>query len=163
MSRIYKYYVARDAEGNPEVVQGKTLQKFDAAKAIGEGLYLPAVARAVEDLAAQQSRIKEYEKEIERRKAELSSITQPLLLTKGKTDVIILKTWKRIRGSEACPFNILSCDTGGPGDAGGSGGVDKLAMSVKSVRADNPHIVIGLFDRDSAGMKGWDLDPQLCG
>lgn len=156
--RVARFYVERIEDGSADIIQGKALERFDAAKAIGEGFLLPAVAKALEKFSEQQARMLEYEAKLEATKKELAAIETPVLLTEGKVDEIILKeAWKRLR-RDSCPFVIKACDTDASDKRGGAGGVEKLAISLKSVRADNRHIVMGLFDRDSAGIKAWGLD-----
>ncbi|TPK19846.1 hypothetical protein FJ872_12450 [Mesorhizobium sp. B2-5-9] len=144
-------------DGLTKIVQGKNLDRFDAVSAIGEGFYLPAVAKALESYSAQQLEIIKFKEEIDDVRKEMFEIKSPVLLTEGKTDEIILcEAWKRLRKTNQT-FRIKSCDTG-DGSGGGAAGASKLSLCLRAVAADNPHVVIGLFDRDEAGVKEWKLD-----
>ncbi|WP_164781916.1 AAA family ATPase [Mesorhizobium sp. M7A.F.Ca.MR.148.00.0.0] len=157
-ARITKFYVTRESEaGGATIVQGKNLERFDPAAAIGEGFYLPAVAKALESYSKQQAEIIKFKEEIDKVRAELLEIKMPILLTEGKTDEMLLsEAWKRLRKTKQV-FRIKSCDTS-DGSAGGAAGASKLSLCLKAVSADNPHVVIGLFDRDESGTKEWKLD-----
>ncbi|MER9107053.1 ATP-binding protein [Mesorhizobium sp. M0848] len=156
--KITRFYVTRDGEGgDATIVQGKNLERFDAVTAIGEGFYLPAVAKALESYSIQQLEINKFKEEIGSIRDELFEIKSPILLTEGKTDELILcEAWKRLRKSKQI-FRIKSCDTS-DGSGGGAAGSSKLSLCLKAVAADNPHVVIGLFDRDESGVKEWRLD-----
>jgi len=154
---ISRFYVTRDDHGDAKIIQGRNLERFDISSAIGEGFYLPAVAKALEEYSQQQGIINSFKDEIAKIRDELSSMKMPVLLTEGKTDeLILLEAWRRLRKGKP-PFKIKSCDTT-DGKEGGAAGVTKLALSLKAVAADNPHIVIGLFDRDEVGIKEWRPD-----
>ncbi|MBZ9721948.1 ATP-binding protein [Mesorhizobium sp. AD1-1] len=155
---ISRFYVTRDTQdGVAKIVQGKNLDRFDAAAAVGEGFYLPAVAKALESYSAQQLEMIRFKEEIDDVRKEMFEIKSPILLTEGKTDEIMLvEAWKRIRNTKQT-FRIKSCDTG-DGSGGGAAGASKLSLCLRAVAADNPHVVIGLFDRDEAGAKEWKLD-----
>ncbi|TPN53067.1 AAA family ATPase [Mesorhizobium sp. B1-1-7] len=156
--KISRFYVTRDLQdGSASIVQGKNLERFDAATAIGEGFYLPAVAKALESYSAQQLEIIKFKEEIDVVRGELFEIKSPILLTEGKTDEMILtEAWKRIRKTRQT-FRIKNCDTS-DGSSGGAAGASKLSLCLKALAADNPHVVIGLFDRDESGIKEWKLD-----
>lgn len=96
-----------------------------------------------------------YEDAERRLKAALEGMTKPLLLTEGKTDVQILKTaWEKLHPDMEIPWKIEPCDNN-PNSEGGAGGYTKLQVTLEGVRPDAPHVVIGLFDRDSAGISGF--------
>lgn len=78
----------------------------------------------------------------------------PVLLTEGKTDaMIVLEAWKRIRKG-GCPFRVESCDLLGPeSSAGGFAGASMLRTILCGIRYDSERLIIGLFDKDSAGNK----------
>lgn len=155
---LSRYYVRRDTNGEAEVVQGKALHRIDINSAAGEGFYLPAVAAALQKYSEQQGRMAEMQLEIEALEAEIAGAQRPVILTEGMTDKTIIETaWKKVRGNAVAPFSVKSCDTT-DGSDGGAGGADKLALCLKAVRADNPHITIGIFDRDKEGMKSFSLD-----
>lgn len=158
--RVVKYYIRKDEAGEAIVVQGRNLDRYDISTSIGEGFYLPAVAKALEQYSAQQSAVAEFKTELAKVQGELQSLKSPLVLTEGKTDEIILTTaWQKLRKGKP-PFRIRSCDTS-DGINGGSAGATKLGLSLKAVTSDSPHVVIGIFDRDEAGIREWKLDKNF--
>lgn len=89
---------------------------------------------------------------------ELSQLTRPVLYTEGKTDVKILTiAWKRLYGEQECPFEIKSCNTLKE-DMGSAAGCKVLRDLLVSARPDSPQLIIGLFDRDVAGMDAFSLN-----
>lgn len=82
----------------------------------------------------------------------LENSRMPVVYVEGKTDVKILKTaWSKLFTLNM-PFEIKSSDPLPHNNSGGSGGADILATFLKAVRADSPHIAIGIFDRDKEGI-----------
>jgi predicted ATPase len=157
-----RYYVRKDVGGGAEVVQGKALSKIDVNSAVGEGFYLPAVAAALEQYSEQQGRIAQMQVLVDKLQLEIEDAHRPVVLTEGTTDKSILEVaWKRLRGKPA-PFLIKCCDTM-DGLGGGAGGAEKLAMCLKSVRADSGSIVFGVFDRDKEGAKWFAMDGNFLG
>jgi len=155
---VAKIYVRKDENGLSSPVQGRELQKFDAQQAIGEGFYLPAVAKSLEAVAVIEGRAKNAEAALETLRAELASVAQPVVLTEGRTDAkILLTAWAKRRGGTP-PFAIRSCETGGENAGSGNGGAQRLAIRLKGVAHDHPHKVIGLFDYDSEGIDAYKLD-----
>lgn len=158
---LASYYVSKDEKGLSVPLQGRGLEKFDAQTAIGDGFYLPAVAEALKGVAEAESRRKSAEENASQLKQELQAITTPVLLTEGKTDAKILTTaWEKLRGGNI-PFRIRSCETGGANAGSGNGGVHSLTVYLKGVASDHTHAVIGLFDYDKAGIKGYGLDKNF--
>lgn len=155
---VSKCYVKKDHDGLSTPIQGRELENFDVQQAIGEGFYLPAVAKALEEVALVQAKASEAESEVEALKAELADTARPVVLTEGRTDASILNVaWEKRRGGEP-PFHIRSCETGGENAGSGDGGAGKLAIRLKGVAADHPHAVIGLFDYDTEGDSAYKLD-----
>jgi predicted ATPase len=111
-----------------------------------------------------QARLKaaeEAEKNFSAAMEEMKILNRPVLLTEGKTDVLILReAWKRLRG-ENPPFDIKSCNVLGEQEQTDAAGAAQLAMCLRSIMADHHHAVIGLFDRDIEGIKGWNLDANF--
>jgi len=90
----------------------------------------------------------------------LNQVQKPVVLTEGPTDKLILEcAWKKLYNTEA-PFVIKSCDVSLVGN-GNASGVDQLARCIRSILPDSPHIVIGIFDRDTDGVKAWGLDQNF--
>lgn len=101
----------------------------------------------------------EQKEELERLKEALNHHAKPTIITEGKTDVIILKTaWTKLYPEIEMPFNITSCDLDNGQTGGGSGGCNILKKYLESIRHDHPHVAIGLFDYDQAGMSAFQLD-----
>lgn len=157
---ISKFYVRRSESGVSEIVQGKALKKLDINAAIGEGFYLPAVASALEQYSAQAKNLSLLKDELVDLQSEIANAKMPVVLTEGITDKAILdEAWGRLRKT-AQPFVVKSCDTQ-DGVDGGAGGAEKLSLCLKAVRSDSPHLVIGIFDRDKEGIKGFSLDANF--
>ena len=92
--------------------------------------------------------------ETNRLKEKIKTYHKPVIITEGKTDVSILKTaWEKLNAEEM-PFDICSSDTTGDEQ---SAGCDMLKNYLISYRFDSPHLVIGLFDRDTNGIKAFGL------
>jgi RNA-directed DNA polymerase len=87
------------------------------------------------------------------RSLNLEGIYQPHLYTEGITDVNILITaWNVLYQDESCPFVIMDSNPTRKSDPGrGGGGAQQLKTFLNGVREDYPHIVIGMFDRDTEG------------
>lgn len=91
---------------------------------------------------------------------EMSQMQMPVLLTEGKSDVRILEeAWKKLRNSPM-PFTIRSCNVL-HSDTAEAAGAGQLCLCLRGIRADNPHLVFGLFDRDKEGEDGWKLDKNF--
>lgn len=156
-----KYYISKDNEGISDSLQGRNLDKFDPRTAIAEGFYLPAVAEALENVAATEARAKEAEAKAGALREELQEIMTPVVLTEGRTDAkILLKAWEKRRGGSP-PFAVRSCETQGELSDGGNGGAQMLALRLRAVPKDHPHVVIGIFDYDKEGIDAFKLDKNF--
>ena len=93
----------------------------------------------------------------------IAESSMPVLLTEGKTDaMIITEAWKRIRGYDI-PFRVESCDLLGPeSTSGGFAGASMLKTILCGTRYDSERIIIGLFDKDSAGNKEYTALTNYC-
>lgn len=155
---LARCYVNKNDKGLSVPMQGRDLDKFDVEAAIGEGFYLPAVADALQRVAAIETRAKSAEANAEELKQELQGIVSPIVLTEGRTDAaILLEAWKKRRGGRP-PFRIRSCETGGANSGSGNGGAQSLSVCLKGVASDHPNTVVGLFDYDEQGIRGYKLD-----
>lgn len=97
--------------------------------------------------------------EMDKLKKDITQQTKPTIITEGKTDVLILKTaWSKLYPEIEIPFNIICCDLEDEGTGGGAGGCGILRKYLETIRHDSPHITIGLFDFDQAGMNAFQLD-----
>ncbi|MBL4874304.1 MAG: AAA family ATPase [Rhodobacteraceae bacterium] len=159
--RLASYYVSKNNKGLSVALQGRELEQFDVQTAVNEGFYLPAVAEALQNLAAIEARANLAEANAVDLKDELLAIATPVILTEGRTDAAILITaWEKLRGG-APPFRIRSCETGVANAGSGNGGAQSLAVCLKGVASDHPHAVIGLFDYDEAGIKEHKLNKNF--
>tara|TARA_R100000365_G_C2741774_1_gene70411 strand:- start:304 stop:2076 length:1773 start_codon:yes stop_codon:yes gene_type:complete len=158
---VRKFYVTRELEtGRGVVVQGRNLEKIDLKTAVGDGFYLPVVAKALKEYSEQRTMIAEMATEIGKLRDKMEGATKPVLLTEGKTDVAIMEeAWRRLRGTDA-PFIVQCCDTT-DGVGGGAAGAGKLALCLKAVRHDSKNIVVGVFDRDTEGLREFSLDKNF--
>jgi len=87
----------------------------------------------------------------------LEELHKPAIITEGKTDAFILKeAWKKLYNCE-CIYEIHSCSITDENNESVAG-CDVLKKYLESYRADSQHIVIGLFDRDKAGINSYKLD-----
>lgn len=112
-------------------------------------------------LQTRLAQAEENEKSLAATLAEVNSLTTPVLLTEGKTDVIILKeAWRRLREGDP-PFAIKTCNVLAEDDKNDAAGAGQLGMCLRSIMSDSPQTVVGLFDRDSDGKKAWTLDANF--
>ncbi|MDM8548470.1 response regulator [Desulfobacterales bacterium HSG2] len=101
------------------------------------------------------------EAQIQQEIEKLREYTQPVVYVEGKTDREILQVaWKKLFGETSMPFIIKACDPLPSGGSGGSGGAGTLESLIRTVQADSPCFVIGIFDRDSEGIKAYGKLPK---
>lgn len=154
---VRRFYVTRDEVGEAKILQGRALDKFDISAAIGEGFYLPAVAKALEEYSSREAEAVKFRAQAEEFREQVNAYRMPVLLTEGKTDEIILnEAWRRLKKGPPT-IKIKSCDTT-DGQGGGAAGASKLGLCLRAVQSDSANTVIGLFDRDDAGIREWKLD-----
>lgn len=97
------------------------------------------------------------EDEIDELQKSIKESQKPVIITEGKTDVLILKeAWKKLYDTQ-CPYEIKSCSTTDE-NVETTAGCDVLAKYLESYRYDTSNVVIGLFDRDSEGKRSYKLD-----
>lgn len=83
----------------------------------------------------------------------LEDIDKPYLFVEGKTDrLILINAWKKLYDNSPMDFIVAESDTK-PRLSGGSGGAGTVQLLLNAHRASDPHIRIGLFDRDEEGKK----------
>lgn len=116
------------------------------------------------ELYLQHSKALAAQKELEANNkalaTQLSRLRKPVILTEGKTDALILKTaWEKLYSTE-CPYDIKSCNVNNETDTS-SAGCAMLRSYLESYRFDSQNIVIGLFDRDTAGIKEYSLNKNF--
>ncbi|KQZ50478.1 hypothetical protein ASD54_09595 [Rhizobium sp. Root149] len=140
----------------------KTVSEEDPAMLIADELgHIKLMNDLHEKLQARLLAAEEAEKNLAAALDEVTKLNKPVLLTEGKTDVLILtEAWKKLRGG-APPFEIKSCNVFGDDEKTDAAGAAQLAMCLRSIMADHHHSVIGLFDRDIDGLKGWNLDANF--
>lgn len=92
---------------------------------------------------------------------ELENFKRPLLLMEGRSDpYIISQAWQHLRGGDM-PYTVRSCNTLPDDDAGEAAGAGVLAGALKTVRADAPHVTVGIFDHDVEGIGQFKLDKNF--
>ena len=134
---------------------------FDINKGTPFSEDYPDLANELGYVKLQQEFYKKYKQEYEQNlihKKEIKSLTdkirkahKPTVVTEGKTDASILATaWSKLYNYE-CPFEISPCEVGN--DTESFAGCSMLRQYLKSYLANSEHIVIGLFENDSAGIK----------
>ncbi len=83
----------------------------------------------------------------------LQDIDKPYLFVEGKTDrLILINAWNKLYDNSPMEFIVAESDTK-PRLPGGSGGAGSVQLLLNAHRASDPHIRIGLFDRDEEGKK----------
>jgi hypothetical protein len=94
-------------------------------------------------------------------KIELSQSAKPVVYLEGKTDKNIFDTaWNKLHPDKEPICIFKSCDPIPLNGAGGSGGHGTLSKLLCSVLPDNPHIAIGIFDRDKDSLNSFDKLPK---
>jgi len=113
-------------------------------------------------IKAKSEETKRLEEYIEKLEGEVGKFSTPMVYVEGKTDEEILNTaWEKIYDSTRMPFTIKNCDVLSGWNHGGAGGVQTLVKLLSVVREDSPFPVIGIFDRDRAGMDGYESNKGL--
>jgi len=83
----------------------------------------------------------------------LEDVAKPHLFVEGKIDRLILLTaWQKLYDELPMEFVVTESDIK-PGLPGGAGGAGSVQLLLNAHRASDPHIRIGLFDRDNEGLK----------
>lgn len=139
----------------------KALDKKDIAIELG---YIHLQEELYNEYLHRKALLEKEQEEILLLQQKISEAEKPVLITEGKSDVIILKTaWKKLHPDQEIPFSICSCDImpeNGPNETS-CAGCDMLKNYLTSYRYDSPHIVIGLFDRDDGGIRAYELSKNF--
>ena len=127
----------------------------DTAELLKEELGLLQLAKEQqEEFERLKKQLEEESQRLKSLSSEINKAQSPILLTEGKSDVLILKeAWRRLYPDKKKEFRIISCDPL-PGKES-AGGADMLQKALVSCRPDQP-LTIGLFDRDEEGIKAFD-------
>lgn len=89
---------------------------------------------------------------LQKKNDELAEIGQPVVLTEGKTDALILKNaWLKLYPEVTLPFKITSCDLGGMNDLNEAAGADELNEILESTTRHQVPVRLGVFDHDKKG------------
>lgn len=145
ISRLTPKNVADIQEEDPDIIIATELGHIQMMESLRSKLQ--ERIRTAEDLR----------RSAEAKIAELKEIEKPVVLTEGRYDpVIMMEAWSRLRKGQI-PFAVKSCSTV-PEEDGEAAGAEQLCSCLRSILPDHPHIVIGLFDRDEAGLRAWKLD-----
>jgi len=92
----------------------------------------------------------------------LEEMKLPLVLTEGKTDVLILTAaWEKLYPNEQCPFILRRADPSEGVSGGGAGGAGSLERTIRTIHPSDGRKVIAVFDRDEAGIRDFALDKNF--
>jgi hypothetical protein len=95
---------------------------------------------------------------LQKKNDELAEIGQPVVLTEGKTDAVILKAaWSKLYPEIALPFKITSCDLGGLDGLNEAAGADELRKILESTTKHQIPVRLGVFDHDKKGSACFDM------
>ena len=148
------YRCFRTSNGTKIIPLSQAQERDDLAEELG---YVQIQKEVYEILKQRTTALKEVVAHKNRLVEELHQLKKPVLYTEGKTDVKILETaWKKLYGSKECPFEMKSCNTLSEKD-GSAAGCDVLKNLLCTARPDSPQLIIGLFDRDVAGINAFSL------
>jgi len=103
--------------------------------------------------------IKQQQKITAEKTKEIKSAHQKEItfITEGDRDESILETaWQKLRGEQYCPFTIRRAKEA----AAATGGAQAVATVLKGHIREGDRKVIGLFDRDSEGIKAFNSLPE---
>ncbi len=107
-----------------------------------------------------RNEFEKLQRDVTRLQEKLTRSTKPVIYLEGKTDEMILNTaWNKLFPDQPMPYNFKNCDPLPAGTNGGAGGTGTLAKLLSTVQKDNPHIAIGIFDRDWQGIKTYNALP----
>lgn len=111
-----------------------------------------------------QERKAEWEKthtEVESLRLDLLTATKPVLYVEGKLDVAVLEiAWSKLFPEMTIPFSIKSCNPLPEDDETDAGGCETLTRLLSVIPSDNPHLVVGIFDYDRAGINAYTKLPN---
>jgi hypothetical protein len=103
----------------------------------------------------------EAQREADQLRSELAKSSRPVVYVEGKHDATLLNiAWEKLFVDEPMPFTVKHCDPLPEGEGGGAGGAGTLTRLLSTVPADNPHVAIGIFDRDKEGIDAYDGLPK---
>lgn len=156
-NNVSTFRIYNDNKGTNAIVIAQDIEKTlsESEESLKEELGLMQLAEE------QQNEFKRRLNAIEVEKVKLDIIsrnldraTQPILLTEGECDRLILEeAWKRLKQGIKRHFQILSCDPMSNSDES-AGGAGTLKKAVETVRINQP-LTIGLFDHDDEGIKNF--------
>jgi predicted ATPase len=155
----YRVYMKNNST---EATQLHTLSIDPEIEQLSEDIGLFRIQEEAYNLSKERSKayLKTRE-EVEQLRAERKSSTKPVVYVEGKTDVTILETaWNKLFPNKAMPYIFESCDPLRQIEGSCAGGWDTLKSLLRSVPPDNPHIDIGVFDRDKAGIDAYNGLPN---
>jgi glutaredoxin len=149
--RVVSYRVFKN-EDKTEVAELYPSQDEECLHKLSEDIGLFRIQKGLhEQYLEKRKRLEDAQKETERLREELERSTTPTVYLEGKTDAQILRVaWREIHPDLPPPFSLKHCDPL-PQGPGGSGGAATLKDFLRTVRFDNPHVAIGIFDRDKEG------------
>lgn len=120
--------------------------------------YSMILQKQYDDLKRALQEKAEMKLKVEKLEEEIRNSSKTVLLTEGKTDVIILKkAWEKLYEVE-CPFEIKSCNLVEENNHTSVAGAGILKNKLLACSADSKNVVIGMFDNDKEGKKNYVLD-----
>lgn len=150
---LYRCY--KDEEKTHIIALSQVQEQENLAEELG---YIQIQKEIGEILARKTGELKDVIAQKNDLLGELKELKKPVLYTEGKTDVTILETaWVKLYGDRERPFEIKSCNTLRE-EEGSAAGCEVLKSLLISARPDSPQHIIGLFDRDKAGLDAFVLN-----
>ncbi len=149
---------------NVDQTKSSGIDDLTLAEELGHIAIMSQFHQIIQEKIAEAAAAKIYSEKLALQAAELevliSNFLKPVVITEGKTDVLILsEAWDKLFPEEDRPFDIISCDTtSSTSNIGGSGGVGTLSKHLCSIFPSAPRVTIGIFDNDADGQKSFHLD-----
>lgn len=145
------FRVFRNDKGVTETVLVEDVEGEPHGQKLREELGLLEIQRQIHgDWVKLEQRLEETTSRAQELQDRLVEHERPVVVVEGKWDQKTLEeAWDSLRDEE-CPFDIEPADPAGTG--GGKGGVGAVKQLL-STRHLGTHPVVGLFDRDKAGLR----------
>lgn len=154
-------YRVYSAEDTTEVAQLYPSEDEECLHQLSEDIGLFRIQKQLHrQYMRTRERSVEAQREAERLRKELARSSRPVVYCEGKTDARVLRVaWDKLFPDTAMPFGVKHCDPLPENGDGGAGGAGTLKTLLSTVRADSPHVAIGVFDRDQEGCKAYEKLP----
>lgn len=154
----YRVYTAEDTT---EVAQLYALEDEECLHQLSEDIGLFSIQKQLHrQYLRTREKSLEAQREAERLREELARSSMPIVYCEGKNDARALGVaWDKLFPDTEMPFGVKHCDPLPESGHGGAGGAGTLKTFLSTVRADSPHLAIGIFDRDQEGCKAYERLP----